>query len=342
MKSFWLIIWSTILVPLTCLSQFRGDPVGTIYPTRQTPVHDPVMIQQGDTYYLFCTGFGISVFSSTDRQNWKKEAPVFATAPQWAVEAIPGYRGHTWAPDISFHNGKYYLYYSVSAFGKNTSCIGLATNTTLNPADPAFKWEDHGKVVQSVPGRDMWNAIDPNLVFDEQQEPWLSFGSFWHGIKLVKLNDALDGPASPEAWETIASRPRKFDLPDSSAGDAAIEAPFIFKKDGWYYLFVSWDYCCRAEKSTYKVVVGRSRAVTGPYLDKSGVDMARNGGTLVVEGDGKNWFGAGHNSVYTFDGKDWLIYHGYDAADKGRSKLIIQQVNWDNDGWPTVSGHNKD
>ena len=328
------------LITLLCFTtlftnaQRQPDSVGTIKPTRETPVHDPVMIKEGNTYYLFCTGFGISVFSSTDMKNWKKEKPVFATPPQWAVETIPGYRGHTWAPDISYHNGKYYLYYSVSAFGKNTSSIGVAVNKTLNPASPDYKWEDMGKLIQSVPGRDMWNAIDPNLIVDENNVPWLSFGSFWNGMKLVKLNTDRISIAQPEQWHTIAARPRTFGTADTLAGDEAIEAPFIFKKGDYYFLFVSWDYCCRAEKSDYKVVVGRSKTVAGPYLDKNNVPMTAGGGSLVVEGDAKEWFGAGHNSVYTFDGKDYIIYHGYDAFDRGRSKLLINQLEWDSQGWP--------
>lgn len=330
----------SILIVILCFAslfanaQRQPDSVGTVKPTRETPVHDPVMIKEGNTYYLFCTGFGISVFSSTDMKNWKKEKPVFAIPPGWAVETIPGYKGHTWAPDISYHNGKYYLYYSVSAFGKNTSCIGVAVNKTLNPSSPDFKWEDKGKLIQSVPGRDMWNAIDPNLIIDEKGVAWLSFGSFWNGMKLVKLNADLISIAQPEQWHTIASRPRTFGTADTLAGDAAIEAPFIFKKGDYYYLFVSWDYCCRAEKSDYKVVVGRSKTVAGPYLDKNNVPMTAGGGSLVVEGDAKEWFGAGHNSVYSFGGKDYIIYHGYDALDRGRSKLLINQLEWDRQGWP--------
>jgi arabinan endo-1,5-alpha-L-arabinosidase len=323
--------------PDTSRRRFMSPPVGTITSTRETPVHDPVMIKEADTYYLFCTGFGVQVFSSKDMKNWRREAPVFSKTPDWVVKAIPAFKGGSmWAPDISFHNGKYYLYYAVSAFGKNTSCIGLAINKTLDSASADFKWEDMGKVIQSVPGRDMWNAIDPNLVFDENNTPWLTFGSFWEGMKLVKLNNDLASVAQPEVWYTIARRPRDFNTPDTSAGNAAIEGPFIFKKDNRYYLFVSWDYCCRGERSDYKVVVGRSDKVTGPYLDKNGVDLAKNGGTLVVEGDNKEWYGAGHNSAYTFNGKDYLIYHGYDAKDRGRSKLIINEIKWV-DGWPTVS-----
>jgi arabinan endo-1,5-alpha-L-arabinosidase len=298
-------------------------------------VHDPVMIKQDSVYYLFCTGRGIAIWSSSNLKDWKNEKPVFAQPPEWALKAVKGYRGHTWAPDISYHNGLYYLYYSVSAFGKNTSCIGVATNRTLHPGSPDYRWEDHGKVVQSVPGRDMWNAIDPNLIIDENKTPWLSFGSFWNGIKLVKLSNDLLSIAQPEEWYTIASRTRSAAMPDSSAGDAAIEAPFIFKKGNYYYLFVSFDYCCRGVNSTYKVVVGRSEKVTGPYVDKEGVPMAKGGGSLVIAGDKVNWFGAGHNAVYTFDGKDYIIYHGYDAKDNGKSKLIIQSLHWP-DGWPIV------
>src|SRR6187402_740146 len=65
-----------------------------VTPTRQTPVHDPVMIKQDSTYYLFCTGFGITVFSSQDMQNWRREKPVFEQPPEWAVKTVPGYRGH--------------------------------------------------------------------------------------------------------------------------------------------------------------------------------------------------------------------------------------------------------
>ncbi len=301
-------------------------------------VHDPVMIRQDSSYYIFCTGWGISAFSSTDMKHWKQQSPVFAKAPDWAVQAIPGFKGHIWAPDISYHNGLFYLYYAVSAFGKNTSAIGVATNKTLDTASKNFKWIDHGKVIQSVPGRDMWNAIDPNLITDEKGTSWLVFGSFWNGIKLVKMDADLLAIAQPEQWYTVASRRRDFILPDSVAGDAAIEGPFIFKKDNFYYLFVSFDYCCRGEKSTYKMMIGRSENVYGPYVDRDGVPMNLGGGSTLLEGD-KNWYGVGHNAVVSFNGTDYLVYHGYDAHDNGRSKLRIEKLVWLN-GWPVVGRRN--
>jgi arabinan endo-1,5-alpha-L-arabinosidase len=303
-------------------------------------VHDPVMIRQNDSFYLFSTGRGISVYSSADMVEWKALEPVFPTPPQWALEAVDGFRGHIWAPDISLHNGIYYLYYSISAFGKNTSCIGLATNTTLDPEEPDFKWEDHGKVIESVPGRDLWNAIDPNMVFDETGTGWLTFGSFWRGMKLFRLNEALDGPAVPQEWYTVASRPRGNRTDDKIAGEAAIEAPFIFKKNGYYYLFVSWDYCCRGIESSYKIMVGRSEKVNGPYLDKNNRDMKFGGGSLIMEGN-EDWPGVGHNSAYSFDGVDYLICHGYDASDNGSSKLLIRKLGWDKEGWPIISQKNE-
>jgi arabinan endo-1,5-alpha-L-arabinosidase len=332
-KNILLMLFAGLL-PVMMLAQ----PVmtGTVFSTRNTPVHDPVLIKEKDTYYVFCTGWGITVFSSKDLQHWRKEKPVFALPPAWAMAAVPGFKGHIWAPDISYHNGKYYLYYAVSAFGKNTSCIGVAVNTTLDSTDPACKWEDKGLVIQSVPGRDMWNAIDPNLVVDASGVAWLAFGSFWDGIKLVKLKADLLTVAEPQEWHTIASRPRSFAIPDTAAGDGAVEAPFIFRKGKYYYLFVSRDYCCRAEKSDYKVVVGRSEKIQGPYLDKNNRPLWQNGGSPVVEGDGVQWYGAGHNAVYTADGTDYFIYHGYDAKDKGRSKLLLRVLQWSEDGWPVV------
>lgn len=302
--------------------------------TQPIPAHDPVMIRQDDTYYVFTTGRGITVWSSKDKVIWQREKPVFESAPAWAVAAVPTFKNHIWAPDISYHNGQYFLFYSVSAFGKNTSCIGLATNKTLNSADPAFRWEDHGLIIQSVPGRDDWNAIDPNLQFDEQGTPWLSFGSFWDGLKLVRLRNDLTGLSQPQEWYHLAGRKRS-EGPNGLANDGAIEAPFIFRKNKTYYLFASFDLCCRGANSTYKIVVGRSDKITGPYLDREGKKMVAGGGTLVLEGN-KEWHGVGHNAAYTFDGTDYLIYHGYDAADGGKSKLLFRRLNWDSDGWPVV------
>jgi arabinan endo-1,5-alpha-L-arabinosidase len=173
-------------------------------PSPAIPIHDPVLTRQNGTYYLFGTGNGVTVWSSKDRKNWTAEKPVFAAPPAWAVRDVPGFKGHVWAPDISFADGQYSLFYSISTFGKNRSAIGLATNKTLDPKSPDFKWTDRGAVIESVPGRDMWNAIDPNLVRDERGTPWLTFGSCSYALTLP----AQPSPRSGARWPAARAQPR--------------------------------------------------------------------------------------------------------------------------------------
>jgi len=298
--------------------------------------HDPVMVRRGDTWYLFVTGPGITVYSSRDMKTWKAEPPVFAKIPAWAYDIVPKFNGHIWAPDISYHDGTYTLFYSVSFGGRNTSAIGVATNTTLDPADPAFEWVDHGIVLRSVPHRDMWNAIDPNLVEDADGTPWLAFGSFWGGLKLVKLREDRLGVAEPQEWHTLARRERSLVAADDASPEpGAIEAPFVFRRNGWYYLFVSFDHCCRGAKSDYRIMVGRSRDLQGPYLDREGERMDQGGASEVLRGTAR-WVGPGHNSAYTFDGRDYLVFHAYDVEDGGLPRLKVLPMAFDADGWPVV------
>lgn len=332
-------------------NRLQNKWVGTVTHIDTTTVHDPVIIRQDSVYYLFATGWGIDVYSSDDMVNWRREMSVFDQAPQWAVDTIPNFKGHIWAPDIYYHQGQYLLYYSVSAFGKNTSAMGVATNKTLHPNSPDFKWVDHGPVVHSVPGVTNWNAIDPNVIADSKGSMWMTFGSFWDGIQLVKLTkDGLSAAQPPSGFTTIATRKTdlkaKGNLPavgnnPPDAGGNAIEAPFIFKKGKYYYLFVSIDYCCKGLDSNYKIAVGRSKKVQGPYFDKSGVPMNRGGGTVIRQGDDK-YSAIGHNAVATFNGTDYLVSHGYSKARNGRSMLVIEKLEWEN-GWPVVSSvlHNQ-
>lgn len=298
-------------------------------------VHDPVMAREDGKYYMFTTGWGVGMMSSEDLKTWKEEAAPLNPIPEWAMEQVPAYKGHTWAPDIIKVGDKWWLYYSCSTFGKNISAIGVATNKTLNPESPEYKWEDQGKVIISQPGETDWNAIDPNVILDEDGNPWLTFGSFWDGIQLVPLEKDMKTPKSTPF--TIARRR----TPDSvahlqpEANTNAIEAPFITYKDGYYYLFVSYDYCCKGINSNYKTAVGRSKKVTGPYLDKNGKEMAETGGTILV-GESPDYSGVGHCSVYNFDDKWYIFAHGYDKKRNGASKLYMRELNW-KDGWPVIA-----
>lgn len=294
-------------------------------------VHDPVMAKEGDTWYIFSTG--VQEMSSKDMKTWQLEkAP--AVDFEWIKQYVPKHWGGAWAPDIIYHDGLWHLFCSPSAFGINTSVICHLTRSTLDPSSPE-EWKDCGEIIHSTTDND-WNAIDANVVVDENGTPWMDFGSFWDGIQLVKLKKDMSGTDGEP--RTIARRyaERRTDLenPTSNhAGTNAIEAPFIYKHDGWYYLFVSWDYCCRGDLSSYKVVVGRSRNVEGPYLDKDGVDMAKGGGTLVAFNN-KLYNASGHNSAYTIDGKDWYLSHAYER-EGGASRLILRRIKWKR-GWPTI------
>lgn len=292
-------------------------------------VHDPSVIREGDTYYLFSTRAGIYIRCSKDLVRWTWCGDVFGHLPLWAVEDVPGLRS-LWAPDISYFNGKYHLYYSASTFGSNRSSIGLATNQTLDPASERYRWVDQGKVIGSRTSDD-WNAIDPNVVLDETGQPWLSFGSFWSGIKLRKLDPATGKLSSQDQLlYSLAGRSHAGGLP------GAIEAPAIIRKNGYYYLFVSFDFCCRGKESTYNIRVGRSRHVTGPYADRSGKPMMDDGGTLIVSGAGR-WRGPGHCAILQDRGGEKLVYHAYDADMRGTPTLRIKPLVWDQDGWPALS-----
>ncbi len=290
-------------------------------------VHDPVLIKENDTYYLFCTGPGIPVRTSKDLITWELAFPasVFAKTPAWVAETVPN-QYDFWAPDISFYNGKYHLYYSVSTFGKNTSVIGLATNKTLDPKSDDFEWSDEALVIASQSSNN-YNCIDPNFILDAQDQPWLAFGSFWSGIKMHRL-DAVTGKLSTEDTELYA-------LADRRTPPNAIEAPFIIQKDNYYYLFVSFDSCCRGTNSTYHTRVGRSENITGPFVDGEGNAMLEGGGTQVTF-ETERFKGPGHNAIFQENGTDYIVYHAYDADNGGTSQLRIAPLIWDEEGWPGI------
>jgi arabinan endo-1,5-alpha-L-arabinosidase len=323
---FFICFTMTFFQPVR--AQFNGR---RHFNTTRPMVHDPVLAREDSTYYVFSTGWGISCISSTDLQTWHVQSPVFAKPPQWAVKLIKGYNGYTWAPDVVYRDGKYHIFYSCSTFGKNTSAIGHAVRTTLDVSDTLHRWIDKGMVIKSVSGKDDWNAIDPAVAFDDDGHPWMSFGSFWDGIQLVPLKDNLNGLKRHAKPKTIARRV----IPNRAGLDDAIEAPFIFRHANYYYLFVSFDYCCRGNKSNYKVAVGRSANIEGPYVDKENRAMTEGGGSLLFSGNAE-FIAGGHCAAYHFDGKDYFICHGYSIPDEGMSELILCPLTWDANGWPVL------
>lgn len=286
-------------------------------------VHDPVMIKAGNTYFIFATGGGVAVKTSADRITWKNAAGAFSSMPAWHKEAVPKAGSHLWAPDISFRDGKYWLYYSISTFGSRVSAIGLATATSLEPASGATRWENQGLVAATTNASDH-NAIDPNVVVDAEGTPWLAYGSFWTGIKMVKLDRTTGKPAAGAELISLAAHP-----------NGGIEGAFIIRKGSYYYQFVSWDRCCDGANSTYNMRVGRSSSVTGPYVDSKGVGMVNSGGDLLDRGD-ERWKGPGHNGIFMENDTVFLVNHAYDAQRNGASTLWIRTLYWTPAGWPTL------
>lgn len=306
-----------------------------------TKVHDPCIIREGDTYYVFTTtlaprgspaGPQIPWRSSPDLLHWTLGGYVFPKVPDWAVASIPGIRD-LWAPDITYFDGRYHLYFACSTGGSNRSAIGLATNVTLNPNRPDYRWEDCGLVLESHESDD-FNAIDPAHIIDREGHHWLAFGSFWSGLKIVELEPKSGNPPlGPLQLHSIASRPVPESAPDS------IEAPFLFERDGYYYLLASYDWCCKGRNSTYYTVIGRSKSILGPYVGKDGRSMLEGYGSIVLRADFRDrdrWRGPGHCAVLRDRGQDYIVYHAYDNENQGMPTLRIAPLVWSQDGWPNA------
>jgi arabinan endo-1,5-alpha-L-arabinosidase len=287
-------------------------------------VHDPSpIVKCKDQYWLFITGANTPSFHSSDLVTWIPGPRANANPPAWVRQAVPLNRGTDfWAPDVIKIGDRYMLFFAVSSFGKNTSAIGVTMNPTLDPNDAAYHWTDGGIAVQSRENDD-FNALDPSALLDRDGKLWLAFGSFWSGIKLIQLDPATGRRIAPDSpiyslahWDSI-------------------EAPYLYHHDQYYYLFVSMGFCCRGVNSTYHTVVGRSKDITGPYIDKDGQDMLLGGGSTVVETDGP-LIGPGQAGILEDGGRFWFSCHFYDGTARGASKLSIRPLTWSGDGWPVV------
>lgn len=335
-KNSHLVLTSVIAV-LTFSTAFSQPPrrQRTVFKTDTVMAHDPVMAFAEGKYYLLATGMGISWATSTDRKTWEVQpTPFMKDIPAWTHDSVPGFRNHVWAPDIIHKDGLWWLAYSCSTFGKNTSAIGLMCAEKL-----AGPWRDCGPIVCSREGRDQWNAIDPNFIIDDEGTPWITWGSFWDGIQIARLDHTMHLASTPKTIARRYARGQETKEPNPTsqfAGPNAIEAPFIFQHDDFFYLLVSWDYCCRGAKSNYRVAVGRSKNVAGPYLDRNGKDMLKGGGTILLEGDKQEYEAAGHCAAYHFPDGDLFVCHGYSTKQNGAALLVQRKIKWTPDGWPEL------
>lgn len=272
--------------------------------------HDPSVYKENSTWWITETSdTGIGVKYSPDGHAWTQGVSIFGGGLSWWGQ----YNNNSkmvWAPDIHVWNGKAILYYAVSTFGSQKSAIGLATASSI----AAGNWTDKGAVLTSAPGNN-YNAIDPNFFVDKAGQPWLSFGSFWTGIYTTRVDANTLKPTG--SWYHLA------------ADSTGIENSFIMSNGSYYYLFVSKGKCCDGANSTYHISYGRSTSVTGPYLDKNGVNMLNGGGTTLNAGGGR-FIAPGGESV----ANGVMVRHELDSQNGYNGVLFINDLTFSG-GWPT-------
>lgn len=271
-------------------------------------IHDPATIMKCDgKYYTFGTGGGGLI--SEDGYHWHGGG------------VRPG-RGA--APDVVKIGDRYLVSYSATGGGLGGGHSGRVLtmwNKTLDPDSPEFAYSEPIEVASSADNEDC-DAIDPGLLLDPTTgRLWLSYGTYFGFIRLVELDPATG--ARIEGNEPI---------------DIAIdcEATDLIYRDGWYYLLGTHGTCCDGPNSTYNIVVGRSRDVTGPYLDNMGRDMLKGGGKMVLAA-GHRRTGPGHFGRYIEeDGVEKMSCHFEADFDMGgRSTLAVLPLLWKND-WPVA------
>lgn len=304
------------------------DPDSGLYYTNPvfSPVlADPSVVKSGDYFYAYGTednwgnegGYHlVPIIRSKDLVNWEYVNNAFRLKPSWK-EA-----GGIWAPDVTEVGGEFYMYYSFSTWGDPNPGIGLAIADA-----PEGPFVDQGKVFLSDE-IGVVNSIDPFYI-EEGGKKYLFWGSF-HGIYAVQLSE--DG-RSPVGDKVLIA-------------DTHLEGAYVYKKGDYYYLFASEGSCCSGASSTYRLRVGRSTSLLGPYVDKQGNSLTSGpyGETILktnVEDYG--FAGPGHNSEIITDsaGTDWILYHAikklnpYLNNGTNRRALMLDKLLWE-EGWPTI------
>ena len=285
-------------------------------------IHDPSMLKVGSAYELYSTHGLLHAHQSTDRVSFSDAGYALTALPAW-TNAYTASSGDLWAPDASYHassSNPYWLYYAASTFGSANSAIGLAYSASGTPGT----FTDSGNAVYTSANCAGSNAIDPASVVDASGNTWLVFGSWSSGIQIVPVNNATGIPTGA-ACTQLAYHP-------SGTG---IEGAYIYPHGSHYYLFASIDTCCDGDSSTYRIIVGRSSSITGPYTDRGGIALTSGGGTILLSAHG-NINGPGGESLFADTDGDILVYHYYDGNNNGYPALGTNVLGWTVDGWPYV------
>ena len=292
----------------------------------ETIVHDPsTVILHAGRYYTYGTGNGLPALVSDDGWTWRRAGSLMSALPggKAGPEVLARGGSNTWAPDVIHIGDKFFVYYSAPAT-QPRSAIGLLVGKTLDPQSPDYQWEDAGPVVWSDGVEDS-NAIDPGVLSGPDGRLWLTYGSYFGYIRLVELD--------PKTGQRRFPRQPPVNIAINS------EASILIYRDGWYYLLVTHGSCCQGANSTYNIRMGRSREVTGPYLDNMGIDMIEGGGKLFAASRGRH-VGPGHFGLLEVGAgvEKFSLHYEADLDRGGVSVLDIRPLLW-RDGWP-IAGDN--
>ena len=317
----YLYLLAAVALISSC-SGVKGEKATATYtnPVIDNNAPDPTVIRAKDgTFYAYSTmqRGNVPVYKSQDMVNWEFIGGAFrrGEVPKFVPKA------NIWAPDINYIEGKYVLYFSMSTWGGEWEA-GIGRAVADSPEGPFTD----AKLLFNSKQIGVQNSIDP-VIYQEDGRKYLIWGSF-RGIYLTELTD--DGLELIDSKNLI------------KIAGTAYEGTYILKRKGYYYLFASIGSCCNGVNSTYQTVVGRSKSLFGPYVDKQGRKMLDNHHEILLSGDDKVK-GPGHDSQIIADdkGQDWIYYHGVDVNEPNAGrKMYIDPVNWGKDGWPTIgNGH---
>ncbi|KAF8140757.1 arabinanase [Mycena galopus ATCC 62051] len=279
----------------------------------------PTMCKLGTTYFIFTGGVGIPIYTSTDLVAWTNVGVVFPTGAPWTAPYTGGDNLKLWAPDCKVVDGAFRLFYAASTLGSQNSAIFYAYSTT----GASGTWTNGGLVLSSSAADD-FNAIDPNLSVDPVS--YLSFGSYWSGIKGVQLDPTSYLPLSA-TYDSLAFRNNGVEPMGAPNSE---EAPVIWHFGDFWYLFTSWN----ADAAYYQVHVARSSTYNSGYVGEAGLAALDNGGTVILPAHDLILGPGGQDIFVDTDGTPYIVYH-YKVGTALTHHIGLNQLNMST-GWPVV------
>lgn len=336
-KTYFSLFCLFLFLLFFSLNVFSDNPVAAVASStaevmpwqsteKLTGAHDPTVIRDDrGIYTLLTTNNLLELRQSTDMVNWTTAGKILNAVPAWMNTSLNTKVENIWAPQIVFRNGRYWVYYCGSSFGTNNSAIGVASSPTLNTSASNYGWTDHGEVIKTTTANN-YNAIDPELLTDKNGYLWLSFGSFWTGIKMIAMD--------PSTGKRLSSNTTVYSI--AGRGGGAIEGPSTIEHNGYYFLFTSWDNCCAGLNSTYRTMVGRSTSPSGNYVDKQNRSLTNNFSEELLKSYGR-YIGPGGGAPFKDGRRDYYALHYYNGNQNGSPTLQIREIVWDDANWPILA-----